>query len=59
MEGVVVSQWSLFAPKPASSSQIILNDLSFRIRLVFEIFRKAQIDVGRVPQPASPQWSQN
>jgi hypothetical protein len=47
MEGVVVSQWPLFAPEPASSSQIILSNLLLRIRLgnlllrirlVFEIF---------------------
>jgi hypothetical protein len=40
MAGVVVSQWSLFAPEPASSSQIIVGASALTISLVFEIFRE-------------------
>ncbi|WP_164508272.1 hypothetical protein [Lapidilactobacillus wuchangensis] len=49
MEGVVVSR------------QICLAASAVRQRLVFEIVaqQEAQIDAGRVPQPAGPQCSQN
>ncbi|WP_164508248.1 hypothetical protein [Lapidilactobacillus wuchangensis] len=50
MEGVVVSR------------QICLIALAIRQRLVFEtiaVFQLVQIDAGRVPQPASPECSQN
>jgi hypothetical protein len=36
MEGVVVSQWLLFAPELASSSQILVGALALTRRLVFE-----------------------
>ncbi|WP_164508077.1 hypothetical protein [Lapidilactobacillus wuchangensis] len=49
MEGVVVSR------------QICLIALAIRQRLVFETIWSllVQIDAGSVPQPVSPQWSQN
>jgi hypothetical protein len=38
MEDVVVSQWLLFEPELASSSQIIVGALALTIRPVFETF---------------------